>query len=411
MSARLPRLAAVSLSASVALLALAAPATALAAPAGAPERARTAEAGPGTPGAAGGAAAGSLAAGVVPGAAAALPGAAATGPGEARGQELATSRPQPRAAEAVSAQRAQRAGAATRSDAAGKPAGTPAGQPARPAGKAAATTTDPRGNNGTFKVDGPVLGTGHGNEPHVACAFRLNFFGYDAGQRARIVFTAVAPTPGPATTVDGLQLISSIPAKGGAYGGSYPTAGTLSAADLGLDPTRRQHVKVSVTSYDADGSDVPGGAKHKVFWLEPCAAPSAPPAVSPAGSTPPAVLPASMPVMGPVVPPTDVVPAGAQAEPAPADPVQADPMQADPMQADPAPATQISGTTVSAQTAAPAVLVTLPAGILPQGRARTAASPATLPFTGSPQLLALLVGGLISLSGGAALVAATRASA
>jgi len=263
--------------------------------------------------------------------------------------------------------------------------------------EAAKGTADPRGNNGTFKVDGPVLDTSHGNEPQVECAFRLNFYGYDAGQLANIVFTAIAPTPGASTTVSGRQIISTTAAKGGVYGGSYPVTGTWSAADLGLDPSVRQHVKVSVESLNADGSDVPGGAKHKVFWLAPCAT-----AAPTTGTT-------SVPVMGPVAVPIDVtaVPADTTVTTAGTATTAATETQT----------TAVQGATLSAQGAAPATVVAAPAVtagaafVLPLGTPRTSTQPASLPFTGSGPLLGMLVGGLISVLGGAGLLVAARRSA
>ena len=268
----------------------------------------------------------------------------------------------------------------------GKAAGQEKGKPA-----GAARTADPRGNNGTFKVDGPVLDTSHGNEPHVSCEFRLNFFGYDAGQLADISVTAIAPTRGATTRVSGLQLISSNPAKGGLYGGSYPATGTWSAVDLGLDPTQRQHVRVSVTSFNPDGSDVPGGAKSKVFWLEPCAPADQPAAVEPVQ------VAGGVPVFGPraVVAVSAAAPA---AVPAPA-----------------SPATAVLAGSVSAQSAAPATVVAAPASLvqpfsLPPVSARASAPPAQLPFTGAPELLALLMAGVVTLAGGSALLVAVRRS-
>lgn len=309
---------------------------------------------------------------------------------------------QPGRQQRTSAQQADRAEKA-RPARAERPEPARKAAPSQPAARATApdaAASDPRGNNGTFKVDGPVLDTSHGNEPQVDCAFRLNFYGYDAGQLANIVFTPIAPTPGASTAVSGRQLISSDAATGGLYNGSYPVTGTWSAADLGLDPTVRQHVKVSVESLNADGSDVPGGAKHKVFWLHPCGA-TAPVAVSAGGGLPqapavgplaiaaapaaqPATAPATLPVMGPQA---QVLGAAATAPAALAPAVLA--------QAAQAPAVVLAPASLGAATLAAPQL----------------SQPAALPFTGSPQLLALLVGGLIALLGGTALVAATRTSA
>ena len=274
-----------------------------------------------------------------------------------------------------------------------------AAKPAESKGKSdeSAKDGDPRGNNGTFKVDGPEFDTSHGNEPHVTCSFRLNFFGYDQGQLANISFTAVAPTKGGTKTISGTPVISTSPAKGGLYGGSYPASGGLTATDLGLgDGTTKLHIKVSVESINADGSDVPGGAKHKVFWLEPCAP------VAPEAQVAPSVLEQVAPTtfVGPVAI-TETPLLQAATAPAPAAVVAA------------APAAGVLGTSVTAQTFGAGQIVTLPAAaaqpaLLPVG---TASAPATLPFTGSGPLAGMLLGGIVALAGGAALAAAARRTA
>lgn len=382
----LPRLTAVAVSAVLALAVLGAPTAALAAPgddrgATGSERAATAQeqreqqaqrpAQQPDAGAAGGAAAGRSAAApdrpASSGTAGKSTGARQDSPARTKGQS-------------------QRAKAKPAKPA--KPADTRGKAPKAEQTGAEPAKADPRGNNGTFKVDGPVLDTSRGNEPHVTCEFRLNFFGYDNGQLANITFTAIAPTQGGSTTVAGTPVISTNAAKGGLYGGSFPATGTWTAADLGLDPTQAQHVKVSVESLNADGSQVPGGAKHKVFWLHPCAAAAGAataPAETAAAADPAPVAGTTEPVaaMGPFIP------SAAEAPQAPAE-----------------------AQVLTAQAAAPATLVAAPAGfvgsvLLPQGDAR-AAQPATLPFTGSPQLVALLLGGLVSLVFGTGLVLAAR---
>lgn len=411
MSALLPRLAAGSLGTAVALAVLTTPTAALAAPGNGSSQG-AASSGPATSNAPAGSAGGAVA-----GRSAARAGAAeqdtragakeprpAAGSGTARpdgratgdtAQERSGSRAEFRPARPEQGRPAREA---ERSEEKAAPKAQPdKEQPAPKAPRPA--PADPRGNNGTFKVDGPVLDTSHGNEPHVACAFRLNFFGYDAGQLATISFTAIAPTPGATTTVEGRQIVSTSPAQGGLYGGSYPIVGTWSAADLGLDPTVRQHVKVSVESLNADGSDVPGGAKHKVFWLEPCVA-----------SAPASVTTAAVPFVGPVAAPAEIAGAPvAMAATAPSSPVI--PEQAG------IPATPAGAG--SAAPAAPAALAAVSAQgavaaqpfFLPHGTPRSASAPTTLPFTGSAPLLVLLVGALVSLLAGAGLLAATRRSA
>src|SRR6266542_4443489 len=54
---------------------------------------------------------------------------------------------------------------------------------------------DPKGNNGTIKIDGVALQGGQANEPHVDCEFALEFFGYDTGDlKASVRFELQAPT-------------------------------------------------------------------------------------------------------------------------------------------------------------------------------------------------------------------------
>jgi LPXTG-motif cell wall-anchored protein len=130
-------------------------------------------------------------------------------------------------------------------------------------GTALAADHDPRGNNGTVKIDGEAFDGSHGNEPHVGCTFHLDFFGFDAAQTATITFTGQAPTKtGTLLTQKGVSISDD------AAGGGQDTDAVLSytADQLGLtgQPQAKQgwHVKVAV-----DVDDAPGGAKQKVFWL------------------------------------------------------------------------------------------------------------------------------------------------
>jgi hypothetical protein len=127
------------------------------------------------------------------------------------------------------------------------------------------TDADPAGNNGTIKIDGVPLDDGRGNEPHVDCAFALDFYGFDAGQTADITFTGKAPT-GP----EGVLLAQKgVAVSDDAAGGGQDRDAELSytASQLGLTGTapHRQgwHVKVTVDSLEA-----PGGTKQKVFWID-----------------------------------------------------------------------------------------------------------------------------------------------
>jgi hypothetical protein len=148
----------------------------------------------------------------------------------------------------------------------GKPASKPAGKPAdKPGGKSG--TGDPAGNNGTFKVDGPAYDDGKGNEPHVACEFRLKFYGFDDGQTGDITISGQAPS-GSGVVSEKTGVLISDDAAGGGNDLDAIVSYTMSDLDLsGLTahPQQGYHLKVTLTT------DAPGGVKHKVFWLEPCA--------------------------------------------------------------------------------------------------------------------------------------------
>jgi LPXTG-motif cell wall-anchored protein len=134
----------------------------------------------------------------------------------------------------------------------------------------AAPGADPRGANGTVKIDGAAFDDGIDNEPHVSCDFQVDFFNFDAGERANIVF-AVQPPTGPGTQLlrrDNV-LVSQDAAGGGAPDPDETFA--FSAGELGLDAYAEAqhgyHVKLTVERIGA-----PGAGKHKVFWIEPCQA-------------------------------------------------------------------------------------------------------------------------------------------
>lgn len=142
-----------------------------------------------------------------------------------------------------------------------------------------AADQDPKGNNGTVKIDGASFDGSRGNEPHVGCTFHLDFFGFDAAQTATITFTGQAPTK-----TGTLLTQKEVAISDDAAGGGQDTDAVLSytAEQLGLtgQPAAKQgwHVKVAV-----DVDDAPGGAKQKVFWLS-CPGPS-PETTSGSGTT------------------------------------------------------------------------------------------------------------------------------
>jgi hypothetical protein len=132
---------------------------------------------------------------------------------------------------------------------------------------------DPRGNNGTWKVEVP--GTDDeipNNIPHVGCSFELEFRGYDQGDlQATWTLTAQAPSGNGQTVKTGTVDIGEDPA-GGATDSDGVELVTLSDADLaGLtaQPQQGYHLKLEVDAEGSQGARV----KHKTFWVTGCAAP------------------------------------------------------------------------------------------------------------------------------------------
>ena len=144
---------------------------------------------------------------------------------------------------------------------------------------------DPPGNNGTVKIDqSDQADEDKGNEPiGDDCHFWLKFYGFDNGQRAEITFAAHEPTGGkPAITDKGNgfgQAGEGVPISDDAAGGGQDEDAVvpynLSAYVDGLTahPQRGYHIKLTTTIKNSDGSAVPGGVKHKVFWIKCTPAP------------------------------------------------------------------------------------------------------------------------------------------
>ena len=146
--------------------------------------------------------------------------------------------------------------------------------------QAGGSTEDPAGNNGTFKVDGLPFDDGLGNEPHVSCGFRLKFYGFDEGQTGDITIAGHAPSGSGIVSQRDDVLISDDAAGGGPNDVDEVVTYTLDDLDLSsltAHPQQGYHVKVTLST------DTPGGVKHKVFWIEPCAT-EAPPAVGGTGT-------------------------------------------------------------------------------------------------------------------------------
>jgi hypothetical protein len=136
---------------------------------------------------------------------------------------------------------------------------------------------DPPGNNGTVKIDqSDVPDDDKGNEPiGDNCLFWLKFYNFDKDQTADVSFVAHPPTAGKDPLVDKNVLISDDPAGGGQDEDAVISYDLTSYFDgIKPHPQHGYHVKLTVTVKNADGSAVPGGVKHKVFWIKCTPAPA-----------------------------------------------------------------------------------------------------------------------------------------
>lgn len=153
------------------------------------------------------------------------------------------------------------------------------------AGAARPDSVGPAGNNGTVKIDGlgPNDGPGHStapndpaddfvdNDPHVEeCGFQVEFFNFDDGQIADVTFT-VKPPAGRAITYTDSGLVISDDGTAGAAN-DLDLVKRYDLTDLFEALTAHDqhgfHVKLSLDISNSDGSKVPGGKKHKVFWVD-----------------------------------------------------------------------------------------------------------------------------------------------
>ncbi|MEO3780870.1 LPXTG cell wall anchor domain-containing protein [Micromonospora sp. B11E3] len=129
---------------------------------------------------------------------------------------------------------------------------------------------NPKGDNGTVKIDGQPFTDKVDNQPHVTCEFELEFFNFDTNQKADITLTSQPPST-PRKVVWSVQnkIVSTDPAAGAEN--DHDEVIRLSAADLDLagvtaHDKQGYHLKLDVDLVDGRSSD----AKHKVFWLKPC---------------------------------------------------------------------------------------------------------------------------------------------
>jgi hypothetical protein len=159
----------------------------------------------------------------------------------------------------------------------------------------ASAASNPRGNNGTVKVDDTPFDDHPNNEPHVGCTFQVDFYGFDEGDdlNADVTFEAHPPT-GPVQTL----AQDTVPIGGNDNSGGGSEAGLDASREYTLDlsgiephPKQGVHVKLTVNADGSQGADT----KHKVFWVTGC-----PPAPTTTTTVPPTTVPDT------TVPPTTV---------------------------------------------------------------------------------------------------------
>jgi LPXTG-motif cell wall-anchored protein len=151
-----------------------------------------------------------------------------------------------------------------------------------------APDSDPRGGNGTVKIDDIPVDGDISNVPHVGCTFAVKFFDFDEGEHANIVFS-LQQKPGP-----GIELLrrDNVLVSTDAATGGKPDPDevfTFSVSQLGLGAYKPQndqgyHIKLTVERIGA-----PGAGKHKVFWVPRCVdkkSPSSPPPSNPSSPPP-----------------------------------------------------------------------------------------------------------------------------
>jgi hypothetical protein len=130
----------------------------------------------------------------------------------------------------------------------------------------AGAAANPPGNNGTVKIEGEAFDRLHDNDPHVGCAFFVQWYGFDAGTRTTTVtFTAQAPTgSGETLLADTFDFTGS--GSGNQLDAQVSYDLTAALAAYSPQPQQGFHVKLTVNTDGAQGSDV----KHKVFWVSDC---------------------------------------------------------------------------------------------------------------------------------------------
>ena len=132
----------------------------------------------------------------------------------------------------------------------------------------AALGADPKGANGTVKLDGRPFDTHPDNQPHVGCIFQVDFYGFDKGNyNAKVTFTIHPPSGKGRTIRTDTVFVGEDRAGGGTDLDAQRTY------DLNMDVFARErhkqgfHIKLLVEAPGAGGKIA---KKQKVFWARDC---------------------------------------------------------------------------------------------------------------------------------------------
>jgi hypothetical protein len=187
-----------------------------------------------------------------------------------------------------------------------------------PAGSSQSTSgagNAPPGNNGHIQIEelnGTAADIENGNDPHVPCAgFIVEFFGYDGGpQRATLILTPWAPTPGSSSTLGPVTWDVGTRTNGNQSDASYTVSGSQLSSVLASSTPVAQgyHLRIEVEVTGSQGAD----DKFHMLWIAPCTTPViAPPTPTVTPTTP--VTPTTTDTQTPTTSPvggTQSVPAG-----------------------------------------------------------------------------------------------------
>lgn len=137
----------------------------------------------------------------------------------------------------------------------------------------ATSSHNPAGNNGFVKISNEIMpDTIPQNHPHVSCNFSVEFYNYDKNNtQANVNFALQAPTNKASNTLTVTSgNMKPFIGEDAAAGGADLDAREHYTLKFTGDAQQNQgyHVKVTVNVSGSKGNDV----KHKVFWVEPCAA-------------------------------------------------------------------------------------------------------------------------------------------